>query len=96
MDRRTLNQNNALHLYCKMLSDELNEAGISQKVFLNGLEVDNSPESVKAVFRALGMAKYGKDSTAKLTKKEMSDLYEEFNRHTSKIGISIPFPSIEN
>lgn len=93
--KRTTAQNNALHQYCKLLSEALNEAGISQRVFLQDLEVDNSPESVKAVFRSLGKAKYLKDSTAKLTTKECSDIYEEINRQSSKVGIHIPFPSEE-
>jgi hypothetical protein len=93
--QRTTRQNNALHLYCQMLAETLNEAGISQQVFLQGLEVDNSPDSVKAVFRALGKAKYGKESTSLLTTKECSDIYEEFNRHTAKIGIHVPWPSEE-
>lgn len=94
--KRTTAQNNALHLYCEMLAESLNEAGISQSVFLQGLEVDNSLESVKAVFRALGKAKYGKESTALLTTKECSNIYEEINRQSSKIGIHIPFPSQED
>jgi hypothetical protein len=91
--KRTLQQNRALHKYCEILSETLNEAGITQSVLLKGLEVDNSPESVKAVFRALAKAKYKKNSTADLTTKEISDCYEEFNRHTSKIGIYVPWPS---
>ncbi len=93
--KRTTKQNNALHLYCELLADELNMAGISQRVFLEGLEVDNSADSVKAVFRALGKAKYLKDSTSKLTTKECTDIYEEINRQSSKVGIHIPWPSEE-
>lgn len=92
---RTYKQNNALHLFCELLSEALNEAGIGQKVFLDGLEVDNSPESVKSVIRALGKAKYGKKSTAQLTTKEMTDIYEEINRHSAKIGVHVPWPSEE-
>lgn len=91
--KRTTRQNNALHEYCKQLSETLNEAGITQRVFLQGLEVNNSPESVKAVLRELGRAKYGKKSTADWTTKEAVDIYEEINRHTSKIGIYVPWPS---
>ena len=92
---RTLKQNKSLHLYFRLLSEALNEAGISQEVFVRGLEIDNSPESVKEVFKKLAKAKYLEDSTTKLSTKELMDLYEEMNRHTSKIGISIPFPSEE-
>lgn len=50
---RTAKQNKALHKFCELLAEACNEAGISQRLFLEGLEVDNSPESVKAVFRGL-------------------------------------------
>ena len=92
--QRTIQQNKSLHLYCQQLSDKLNEAGISQRVLLEGLEIDNSSESIKDIFRSLGKAKYKKDSTAKLTTKEMSDCYEEFNRHIAHLGVHIPWPSI--
>lgn len=90
---RTQLQNKALHEWCQQLADTCNEIGITQAVLLQGLEVNNSMESVKAVFRAMGKAKFGKASTAQLTTKEVMDIYEEFNRHTAKIGIHIPWPS---
>lgn len=93
---RTTLQNRSLHLYCEMLYQELFFAGITQKKFLEVMdEVNNSPQSIKAVFREYGRAKYGKKSTADLTTKEMSDIYEEFNRNLVKIGIHIPWPSTE-
>jgi len=93
--QRSNRQNKALHLYCAHLSEALNTAGISQRVFLRGLEVENSPDSVKAVFRALGKAKYLKGSTKDLTTKECSDLYDEINKQSSKIGVFVPWPSEE-
>lgn len=95
--KRTLSQNNALHLYCEMLYQKLSFAGITQKKFLSIMdEIDNSPKSIKAVFREYGKAKYGKTSTADLTTKEMSDIYEEFNRNLSKIGVYVAWPSEDN
>ena len=74
---RTNQQNKALHLYCEMLYEELSFMGITQKKFLEAMgEVNNSPESIKAVFREYGKVKYGKISTAELTTKEVSDIYE--------------------
>jgi len=79
-----------------MLAQELTFAGISQRVLLQAVnEVDNSAESVKSVFRALGKAKYLKSSTSELTTKEMSDIYDEFNRNLAKIGIHVEWPSEE-
>ena len=93
--QRTILQNNALHAYCKEVSDCLINAGITQKVLFEGLEVETSPEAVKMLFRAIGKARYGKDSTAKLTTKEMTEVYDEVNKHISKWGISVPWPSSE-
>lgn len=92
---RTGSQNNSLHLYCRELAKELNESGISQSVFFKDIEADYSEETIKDLFRSFAKAKYGKDKTSQLTTKELSDLYEEVNRHTSKLGIHIPWPSIE-
>jgi len=95
--QRTDLQNKSLHKYCSLLSDKLIEGGITYKKFLEIMdEVDNSPETVKAVFREYGRIKYGKISTADLTTKEIQYIYEEFNRNTSKIGIHIAWPSRDN
>ena len=91
--QRTLRQNDALHKYCRQLSDALVEAGISQRMFLEGLEHDTSPEFIKSVFRAIGKSKYGKTSTSILSTKECSNVYEELNRQSASKGISIPWPS---
>lgn len=94
--KRTLLQNNSLHLYCQMLAEALNEAGIGQAMFLQDFEIDNSMESIKNVFREIGRLKYNKESTAKLTTKEVTEIYDEINRQVSKRGIYIPFPSEES
>jgi hypothetical protein len=94
--QRTILQNKSLHKYCELLSIALCEAGITQKRFIEAMdEIENSPESVKSVFRAMGKAKYNKISTADLTTKEMNSIYEEFTRNTAKIGIYVKWPSAE-
>ena len=94
--QRTGQQNKSLHLYCEMLYEELMLAGITQKKFLSAMdEINNSPQSIKAVFREYGKAKYNKLSTADLTTKEMSDIYDEFTRNLHKIGVYVPWPSAE-
>ncbi len=90
---RTRKQQNSLQLYCRELAGMLNEAGISQKVFFESLEADYTENTIKDLFKSYARKKYGKDSTTKLTTKEMMDLYEEINRHTSKFGIHLPWPS---
>ncbi|MFA6925184.1 MAG: hypothetical protein WC223_13145 [Bacteroidales bacterium] len=92
---RTSQQNKALHKYCELLSGCLVEAGITQKVLFEGLEVETSPEAVKMLFRAIGKARYGKESTAKFTTKEMTSIFDEVNLHISKWGIYVKWPSTE-
>jgi hypothetical protein len=93
--QRTNLQNRSLHLYCQQLADTLNEAGIGQQVLLQGLEIDNSAESIKSLFRSLGRSKYAKNSTSELTTKEMSGIYDEITRHLSFLGIYVAWPTNE-
>lgn len=92
---RTIKQNKALHLYCGQLAEKLNEAGINQKLLMQGFEIDNSAESIKNIFREIGRVKYLKDSTAKFTTKEMMDVFDEVNRVVSLKGISLNWPTDE-
>jgi hypothetical protein len=90
---RTAAQNRAMHVYFTEVADLLNESGLSVQVFLKDFEIDYSKEMIKGIWRAIAMKKYGKDSTADLTTQELQGVYEEFNRHTSKHGFHLPFPS---
>lgn len=95
--KRSDKQRKSIQKYCTNLSDKLNIAGITHRKFLTIMdEVDNTPESIKAVFREYGKEKWGKKSTADLTTKEVMEIYDEFTRNLSKIGIYEPFPSEEN
>ena len=91
--QRTIHQNNALHLWCQQVSDTLNEAGISYKMLLDGLEIDQTPQTIKGLFRLIAGAKYNKHRTTELTTKELMDCFEELNRHLGIKGIHVPFPS---
>lgn len=95
MNQRTQLQNNSLHLYCTQVSEALNEAGISYKMLLEGLEIDNTMESTKNLFRLIGGAKFRKYSTTILTTKELVEIFEDFNRHLAKLGIYVEWPSSE-
>lgn len=95
MPTRTNLQNNALHLWCEQVATTLNDAGITQKTALQGLELDNTSESIKSLFRSVCTAKYGVKSTSQLTAKQMSDAWEELNRHFGFMGIHCPWPSNE-
>lgn len=93
--KRTIQQNKALHKYCTELARELNEAGVGIDVFFKNVEADHTMESVKSLWRGFAKAKYGKDSTAQLTTKEITDIYDEVNRHIAQWGIHLAFPSQE-
>lgn len=92
---RTDLQNRSLHKWCQMVADELNDCGISYKMLLDGLEIDQTMETIKGLFRLIAGAKFGVKSTTQLTTKQLSDTFEEFNRHLSTKGIHIPWPSNE-
>lgn len=91
--QRTAQQNKSAHLYFSEVARELNNAGIGMANFLKDFEIDVTPQSVKDVFRAIGKAKYGKESTADLTTTELQGCWEEFNRALGDRGVNIPFPS---
>ena len=91
--QRTEAQNRSMHKYFSEVSMELNNAGIGMRQFLENFEIDVTPQSVKDVFRAIGKAKYGKESTADLTTTELQGCWEEFNRALGNKGISVIFPN---
>lgn len=92
---RTKLQNNALHKYCKDVADELNNAGISYKMLLEGLEISNTMESIKNLFRLIGGAKFRKWSTTELSSKELMEIFEDLNLHFGNKGIHVAWPSAE-
>lgn len=93
---RTSAQNNSLHLYLKMLSQELNEAGLDMKQVVK-VDIEwNTVNAKEYLWRPIQKALLKKDSTTRLKKSEVSRVYEHLNRLTAeKWGISIPFPSDE-
>ena len=96
--KRTNRQNNALMLYCRLLAEALNSAGLDMKRTLKQ-EVDISwtQESVlEHLWRPIQKLTINKNSTTEAKTDEYSKVYDELNRHLSqKFGISVPFPSKE-
>jgi hypothetical protein len=92
---RTQQQNKALHLWCQQVADTLNEGGISYKMLLDGLEIDQTMETIKSLFRLIAGAKFGVKSTSELTTKQLMDTFEEFNKHLATKGVYVAWPSIE-
>ena len=94
--KRTMQQNSAIHLFCEMLAQELNDAGLDMReVIKPGVDIDWSMESVKEyLWRPIQKALLKKESTTQLTTDEVSRVYETLTRHLgSKFGVFVEFPS---
>lgn len=98
--QRTTQQNRALHLFCRMLADELNSAGLDMKIVLKPeVAISWTDKTVKEyLWKPLMNALFLKDSTKEMTRQEPTEVWEHLNRHLGeKFGIRIPdFPSQEN
>ena len=91
--KRTLRQNSSLHQYCFEVARECQNAGITVEALVAKIHADVTPELIKDMWRAYAKVKYGKKHTSELTTKEVTEIYEEMNRHLSGFGIHISFPS---
>lgn len=94
---RTGQQNNALHLFCKMLADALNDAGKDMRIVLKPeYNIPWDTESVKThIWKPIMKARFGKDSTTQLKKTgEIDEVHKIIMREIrEKHGIEyIPFP----
>lgn len=97
--QRTLSQNNALHLYCAMLAETLNDAGLDLRVVLKPeIAIPWTGGTVKDfLWRGVQQSYLGKRSTTELTTKEVNEIYEILNRHLGeKFGITQEFPKYED
>lgn len=95
--QRTLQQNKSIHKGCQNIADVLIENGVSLNKVIQNLEVRPSMESVKDIFRSIARAKYGIDSTTKLTTGQVNHVWEDLIKAISETtGIFIPFPSQES
>lgn len=98
-NKRTPQQNKALHLYFKLLSDAFIENNLDVKTVLSGgVETQFTPEIVKyLLWHTVQRNVLGKDSTAKLDKKEIDIIYNSINKYIGQeFGIYVPFPSIDD
>ena len=97
-EQRTIQQNKAIHKYCEMLAQALNDAGYDMRKTLKpGIDIPWNKDRVKDfLWRPIQEAMTGKESTTKLTTREPSDVYAVLDRHLGeKFGIHVEFPSNE-
>ena len=92
-DQRTSQQRKALELWCRLLSEDLNAAGLDQRKMLKpSIEIPWSQESVKSqLFRPVFTAMTGLESTADADPSDYNKVYEVLCRHLStKLGVTAP------
>jgi len=96
--QRTGQQNKALHLYCELLAETMNDAGYDQRLVMpkmkEGFLVPWTQESVKRVmWHSIQKTMFDEESTKKLTTEQVSDVYRVIDKWTSEnLNISLPFP----
>lgn len=97
--RRTLKQNSALHKFCDLLAEKLNDSGYDMRRTLKeGVDIPWSGASVKEhLWRPLQIAITGDESTKKPTPAEYTKIYEVLSRHLGeKLGVHVEWPCEEN
>lgn len=97
-NKRTLKQNNALHLMFEHLAQELNDSGLDMRKTLKpGVEIPWNKTTIKEyIWRPIMEAQIGKKSTTELTTTDIDQVFNTIVRHLgNKFGIEIDFPSVE-
>jgi len=95
-EQRTDKQNNSIHLYCQLLADALNNAGLDvQKTLDMSLSIGWTKVLVKMfIWAKVQKAMYGTTSTTELDTKQVSAVYDTINRYLSDSkGVSVAFPN---
>lgn len=97
INKRTSLQNRSLHLYFRLLAEELNEAGYEMQKVLK-VDIPWTEKTVKEVlWRPLQEAYQLEKSTTKLSTKDIDKIYDTLNRVIGeRTGIHVPFPCIDN
>jgi len=92
-EKRTSQQRKSLELWCRLLSEDLNKAGLDQrKVLKPSIAIPWGQESVKQqLFKPILKAMTGLESTADAETGDYSKVYEVLARHLGdKLGVQAP------
>ena len=95
--KRTDLQNRSLHLYCEMLAEALNDAGLDMKTVLKPeVDIPWTKESVKEhLYKPILKVMLDKDSTTEMDTVNPSEVYQVLDRHLAeKFGITVEWPSL--
>ena len=94
--KRTEQQNKALHKGFELLADALNDAGFETKAVLAKKQIDvpwNKELVKELLWRPLMEAARQHESTTELTTAEVSEIWDILNRHLGeKFGVTVDFP----
>jgi hypothetical protein len=94
---KTRNQERAYHKLFAQISNHCIEHGIDQKTIMDKLksyEIQTSPQFVKGVWKVMLKGIANKDSTVDMTREEVQQVYEEFNKFWSELtGEHFVFPN---
>lgn len=97
--KRTIQQNKALHLFFRLLADELNFSGLDMRKTLKpSIEIPWTDKSIKEyIWKPILEAMLLKKSTTEMTTKEIDKVWETINLHLGeKFGVEVPpIPSQE-
>jgi len=95
--QRSALQNKALHKYCEMLAETLNDRGLDMVLVLHRepeMKISWTKQAVKEkLWRPVQEAMLNKKSTTKANRDEYSKVYDELNRLMIDLhGVSVPWP----
>ena len=93
--KRTIKQNSSRHLYCQMLADELNDRGLDmRKTLKDDVDIPWSGDLIKEhIWRTIQESKLGIKSTTKLSRNQVSEVYDVINRHmVDRFDVFVPWP----
>ena len=94
---RTSVQNSSIHLGCQQLADVLVENNQTLNSVIEKLEIRPTMESIKVLFKAIALAKFGVDSTTKLESHQVTEVWQDLAHAVGQAtGVNVEFPSQES
>jgi len=92
-DMRTLKQNRALHKFFTMVSETMNNRGLTPKKVIK-IDLEWTPTAVKEMlWRPVQESVLNKKSTTKLKKEEITKVYDILNMaFGERLGFNVAFP----
>lgn len=96
--QRTKQQNKALHVLFRLMSETLNENGLDMRKTLKPeIDIPWTDKAVKEyLWRPIQESQLNKKSTTELTTVEIDQVFDTINKHLGeRFGLHVPFPSID-